>query len=80
MTTQQIVVITDINHLQDLFNFIEINRKFKKNMNCKLWNECKNKECLFEAIEFGGCLWSVDVCYALEDLKAKGLIQEVNNG
>jgi hypothetical protein len=73
----QLMAITDTKNRQELFNFERRNNKFRDKMNCKLWNKCKVKECLFEAIEYGSCLWSVDICYALEDLKKKGLIQEV---
>jgi len=50
---------------------------------CKLWNECKSKDCVKELKsiygknwERGSIIWSKDVCYALNDLKKKGLIKK----
>lgn len=52
--------------------------RFKKSMDCKLWDKCKTKDCLQEAMLLGSCIWSKKLCYALDNLKEKGLIEEVN--
>jgi len=54
---------------------------------CKLWNECKSKDCINELKSLygknwkkGSIIWSKDVCYALNDLKKKGLIKPSEDG
>ena len=56
-------------------NTLERIEKFKKNLNCPLWNKCNNHECLHEAQLFGSCLWSVKVCVSVYDLWKNGLVK-----
>ena len=53
---------------------------------CKLWKECKTKDCIKELKALygkdwknGSIIWSKEVCYALNDLKKKGLVKTQKN-